>query len=157
MPNDHTPTPARRGGAKPLAPWQTRVSRRARLPTDRAAWLAIVLPIILACDSSPAVEAALAAAGHDIGRGSAQKWHRYLVAAHAAGELPEAPQGLPTRVAARRFGTPEAPAVVPRKGPEVVAAANAARVARAEKRRAAEAARVAKHRRKIARAKTAAP
>jgi len=142
------------GGAKPLAPWQTRVSRRARLPTDRAAWLAVVLPVILAADSSPAVEAALTAAGHPVGRNQAQKWHRYLSAEHAAGRLPEAAQGLPVRVAARRFGTPGAPPVVPRKGPDVVAAANVARLELMERRRADEAKAVAKHRRKIARAKS---
>lgn len=153
----HTPpTPARRGGARHLLPWETRVSRRAGLPTDRGEWLAIVLPVILAADSSPAVEAALAAAGHAIGRGEAQKWHRSLAAEHAAGRLPEAPQGLPVRVAARRFGTPEAPAVVPRKGRDVTAAATAASLAARREAAKAEARAVAAARReRKRRAKTA--
>ena len=83
--------------ARRLAPWETRVSAMAGLPRDRDAWLALVLPVLLAAESLPRAEAQLASLGHALPRDTLQRWTRYLSAEHAAGRLPEAPDGLPER------------------------------------------------------------
>ena len=83
--------------ARRLAPWETRVSAMASLPADRDAWLSLVLPVLLAAESLPRAEAQLASLGHALPRDTLQRWTRYLSAEHAAGRLPEAPDGLPER------------------------------------------------------------
>jgi len=83
--------------ARRLAPHETRVSAMAGLPRDRDAWLALVLPVLLAAESLPRAEAQLASLGHALPRDTLQRWTRYLAAEHAAGRLPEAPDGLPER------------------------------------------------------------
>lgn len=85
------------GGARLLLPWETRVSRLAGLPVDRAAWLAIVLPPLLTEPSHPRATAALDAAGYSLPRWTLAGWASKLSALHAAGDLPEAPDGLPER------------------------------------------------------------
>ena len=100
--------------SRPLvAPWHSAPSVRAGLPTTRAAWLALVLPVVDAAPSHPAVVAALAAAGYVLGRGVVARaivrgWHEWLSRAQAAGELPERAEPLPTRRAGARPG-PDAP------------------------------------------------
>ena len=83
--------------ARLLLPWETRVSRLAGLPVDRAAWLAIVLPPLLAEPSHPRATAALDAAGYSLPRWTLAGWAAKLSALHAAGDLPEAPDGIPER------------------------------------------------------------
>ena len=85
------------GGARLLAPWESRVSQLAGLPTDRAAWLAIVLPPLLTEPSHPRATARLADLGYDLPRWTLAGWATKLAALHAAGELPEAPDGIPER------------------------------------------------------------
>ena len=80
-----------------LAPWDSRVSRLAGLPTDRAAWLAIVLPPLLTEPSHPRATAALAALGYTLPRWTLAGWAAKLSALHAARDLPEAPDGIPER------------------------------------------------------------
>lgn len=83
--------------ARLLLPWETRVSRLAGLPTDRAAWLTIVLPPLLTEPSHPRATAALDAAGYSLPRWTLAGWAAKLSALHAAGDLPEAPDGIPER------------------------------------------------------------
>ena len=85
------------GGARLLAPWESRVSRLAGLPTDRAAWLRIVLPPLLSEPSYPRATSALADLGHTLPRWTLAGWAQKLAALHAAGDLPEAPDGIPER------------------------------------------------------------
>ena len=85
------------GGARLLAPWESRVSQLAGLPTDRAAWLAIVLPPLLTEPSYPRATDALAALGYTLPRWTLAGWAQKLSALHAAGDLPEAPDGIPER------------------------------------------------------------
>ena len=80
-----------------LAPWESRVSRLAGLPTDRAAWLRIVLPPLLTEPSHPRATARLAALGYTLPRWTLAGWAAKLSALHDAGELPEAPGGIPER------------------------------------------------------------
>lgn len=84
-------------GARLLAPWDSRVSRLAGLPTDRAAWLAIVLPPLLSEPSHPRATARLAALGYTLPRWTLAGWASKLSALHDAGDLPEAPDGIPER------------------------------------------------------------
>ena len=83
--------------ARLLLPWETRVSRLAGLPVDRAEWLAIVLPPLLTEPSHPRATAALDAAGYSLPRWTLAGWAAKLAALHAAGDLPEAPDGIPER------------------------------------------------------------
>ena len=83
--------------ARLLLPWETRVSRLAGLPVDRAAWLAIVLPPLLTEPSHPRATAVLDAAGYALPRWTLAGWAAKLSALHAAGLLPEAPDGIPER------------------------------------------------------------
>ena len=85
------------GGARLLAPWESRVSQLAGLPTDRAAWLRIVLPPLLSEPSHPRATARLAALGYALPRWTLAGWAQKLSALHAAGDLPEAPDGIPER------------------------------------------------------------
>ena len=83
--------------ARLLLPWETRVSLLAGLPRDRAAWLAIVLPPLLTEPSHPRATGALSAAGYDLPKWTLAGWAAKLSALHAAGLLPEAPDGIPER------------------------------------------------------------
>ena len=103
--------------ARLLLPWETRVSRLAGLPTDRAAWLAIVLPPLLTEPSHPRATAALAAAGIDLPRWTLAGWAAKLAALHAAGLLPEAPDGIPERRPSGRAWRASAGVPVESRGP----------------------------------------
>ena len=83
--------------ARLLLPWETRVSLLAGLPRDRDAWLAIVLPVLASEASFPRATADLAAAGYALPRWTLAGWAAKLSALHAAGLLPEAPDGIPER------------------------------------------------------------
>ena len=85
------------GGARRLLPWETRVSRLAGLPTKRAEWLRIVLPVLTKEPSYPRATAALAALGYDLPRWTVAGWATKLAEEHAAGRLREARKGLPER------------------------------------------------------------
>ena len=85
------------GGARRLLPWETRVSRLAGLPTKRADWLRIVLPVLTKEPSYPRATAALAALGYTLPRWTLAGWAQKLSALHAARDLPEAPDGIPER------------------------------------------------------------
>ena len=83
--------------ARLLAPWETRVSLLAGLPRDRSEWLAIVLPPLLTAPSHPRATATLSAAGYALPKWPLAGWAAKLSALHAAGLLPEAPDGIPER------------------------------------------------------------
>ena len=103
--------------ARLLAPWETRVSLLAGLPRDRAAWLAIVLPPLLTEPSHPRATAALAAAGYDLPKWTLAGWSQKLSALHAAGDLPEAPDGIPERRPSGRAWRASAGVPVESRGP----------------------------------------
>jgi len=88
-----TATPRRRG-APVRPPWEHAVSLRAGLPSDRAAWLARILPALDASATHPQAAALLG-----VDRGTAVRWHAWCAAELAAGRLPEHPQPLPPRTA----------------------------------------------------------
>ena len=98
-------TPKRRGHP-PVDPWHSTPSVRAGLPTDRAAWLAIVLPVMDAGKSHPDVARLLAEMGHQVGERQVMLWHRKLSEMQAAGALPERTRPLPERRAGWREGMP---------------------------------------------------
>lgn len=83
--------------ARRLLPWETRVSLLAGLPADRAAWLRVVLPLLTSDASFPRATADLAAAGYALPRWTLAGWAAKLAEEHAAGRLPEAPDGIPER------------------------------------------------------------
>lgn len=91
------------------SPWRTAPSVDAGLPTDRDAWLAIVLPVIRAAQTHPEVSAALAALGYTVGRQQVARWHASLESMIARGELALDP--LPRRVSG---GTSQREAVLAR-------------------------------------------
>ncbi len=116
-------------------PWHSLPSSRAGLPTDRAAWLALVLPAIDASRTHAEVAAALTAQGHALTWRPVREWHLWLEAASLRGELPEHPAPLPERRAGARPGECAIPVEAARRG---AAATNAARwgTAKPRKRRA---------------------
>jgi len=89
-----TTTP-KRPGPKPRPPWLTTNSRDAGLPTERAAWLARVLPVLDATSSYRAADEALG-----VPRETATRWCAWLRAEQAAGRLPEREAPLPSHVSA---------------------------------------------------------
>lgn len=88
-------TTPKRPGPKPRPPWLTTNSRDAGLPTERAAWLARVLPVL---DSTASYSAADEALG--VPRETATRWCAWLRAEQAAGRLPEREAPLPSHVSA---------------------------------------------------------
>ena len=134
------PPPSSRAGPPPHPaarppPGHSRPSSRAGLPTDRAAWLALVLPAIDASRTHAEVAAALTAQGHALTWRPVREWHLWLEAASLRGELPEHPAPLPERRAGARPGECAIPVEAARRG---AAATNAARwgTAKPRKRRA---------------------
>ena len=121
--------------ARLLLPWETRVSRLAGLPTDRAAWLAIVLPPLLTEPSHPRATAALDAAGYALPRWTLAGWAAKLFALHAAGLLPEAPDGIPERRPSGRPWRASAGVPVESRGPRSAPAPKRPRKAAKRKRR----------------------
>ncbi len=89
------PKPPARRGPKPRPPWLTVNSRDADLPTDRAAWLARVLPVLDATASYRAADEALG-----VPRETATRWCAWLRAEQAAGRLPDREAPLPAHVSA---------------------------------------------------------
>ena len=88
-------TAPKRPGPKPRPPWLTTNSRDAGLPTERAAWLARVLPVLDATSSYRAADEALG-----VPRETATRWCAWLRAEQAAGRLPEREAPLPSHVSA---------------------------------------------------------
>lgn len=98
-------TPKRRGHPG-VTPWQSLPSIRAGLPTDRAAWLAMVLPTMDAGSSHPDVARLLTEYGYKVTQSTVMLWHRKLSEMQAAGSLPERTRPLPERRAGWREGMP---------------------------------------------------
>jgi hypothetical protein len=98
-------TPKRRGHPG-TSPWESLPSLRAGLPRERAEWLAIVLPAIVAGRSHPEAAHMLTCQGYASTGSAVMHWHRKLVSLQEAGELPEHPSPLPVRVAGWREGMP---------------------------------------------------
>ena len=120
--------------ARLLAPWETRVSLLAGLPRDRAAWLAIVLPPLLTEPSHPRATATLSAAGYDLPKWTLAGWAAKLSALHAAGLLPEAPDGIPERRPSGRAWRASAGVPVESRGPRSTPAPKRPRKAPKRKR-----------------------
>ena len=131
------------GGARLLAPWESRVSRLAGLPTDRAAWLAIVLPPLLTEPSYPRATDALAALGYTLPRWTLAGWATKLAALHAAGLLPEAPNGIPERHPSGRAWRASAGVPVESRAPRSVPSPKRPRKPAKRKRASATAKRAA--------------
>lgn len=72
----------------PVLPWHSSTSVRAGLPTERAAWLAVVLPVVARADSHVATLAALPTT-RTVPRSTWLTWWRWLATEHAEGRLPE--------------------------------------------------------------------
>lgn len=98
--------PPKRRGHPPVDPWHSTPSVRAGLPTDRAAWLALVLPVIDAGKSHPDVARLLEESGHKVSQSAVMLWHRKLSEMQTAGTLPERSTPLPERRAGWREGMP---------------------------------------------------
>ena len=126
-----------------LAPWESRVSRLAGLPTDRAAWLRIVLPPLLTEPSHPRATARLAALGYTLPRWTLAGWASKLAALHDAGDLPEAPDGLPERRPSGRTWRASAGVPVESRAPRSAPAPKRPRKATKRKRASATAKRAA--------------
>lgn len=99
------PTPKRRGHPG-VDPWQSLPSIRAGLPADRAAWLAVVLPVVNRARSHPEVAKLLTDAGHAVTGSTVRLWHLKLEAMRAAGQLPEHPGAFPARDPGWHEGAP---------------------------------------------------
>ena len=129
--------------ARLLLPWETRVSRLAGLPVDRAALLAIVLPPLLTEPSPPRATAALDAAGYSLPRWTLAGWAAKLAALHAAGDLPEAPDGIPERRPSGRAWRASAGVPVESRGPRSAPATKRPRKAPKRRRSTSTAKRAA--------------
>lgn len=129
------PKPAARPGPKPRPPWLSTNSRDAGLPTDRAAWLERVLPVLDATASYRAADEALG-----VPRETATRWCAWLRAEQAAGRLPERTAPLPTHVSADALRGR-------RPTPEQAKAASALGVAARRRKREAAAKKAAPKRR----------
>jgi len=101
-------------------PWRRTASLDAGLPTERAPWLAIVLPLVRDTDSVSAAARALTERGHRVGRTTWATWEAWLRAALAAGDLPEwrdltGTDALPARTEGARVGHAPSGRALPRK------------------------------------------
>lgn len=101
-----TATTPKRRGHPGTDPWQSLPSIRAGLPADRAAWLAVVLPVVDLARSHPEVAHLLTGAGHAVTGSSVRLWHLKLEALRASGQLPEHPGAFPARDPGWHEGAP---------------------------------------------------
>ena len=136
-----TPKPT---GRPPSTPWASHVSRLAGLPTDRAAWIAQVLPVLLAASSLADADRTLS-----LPRATAQRWYRWLREQQLEDALPEHVEALPER--AKGFTPDSKPRRAPLT-PERVRALSEAGVA-ARQRKRDETAAKSKRRKPVRRAK----
>ena len=98
--------PPPRRGAPIVHPWESLPSRRAGLPADRSAWLALVLPIFDRCRTHPQTAEELKSMGYTVTTKTLSLWHQRLTAMQAAGALPERTQALPERLPGWHAGAP---------------------------------------------------
>lgn len=86
---DGTPRASPAGMAPPIVPpWHRSASVAAGLPTDRAAWLARVLPLVASVPVDREIAAALGVT-RPVARTTWATWRAWLSSEHAAGRLPE--------------------------------------------------------------------